>query len=198
MENIAFLGKGKLINQIQNFISSPNIIFDKNGDYPFNAYKNHYINYKWILGFGYYHMEKRVSITEEIIQNNGKFYTYNHPTSYLHPSSQTLNGALIYPMCNIDQHTIINSNVLLNNSVTICHNSNIGMGSYIGPGVMVCGEVNIGKGCFIGAGSIISNGISIGDFSTVGVGTVITKNLPPYSNVIGNPMKILDKKLELI
>ena len=39
---------------------------------------------------------------------------------------------------------------------------------------------------------------SYGDFSTIGVGTVVTKDLPPYSNVIGNPMKVLDKKLKLI
>ena len=176
MKKIAFLGKGKLIYQIQNLISTPSITFDENGDYPFNTYQNYYTSYKWILGFGYYHMEERVSITEEINQNKGKFY----------------------PMCNIDQHCIINQNVLLNNSVTICHNSNIGIGSYISPGVIVCGEVNIGKGCFIGAGSIISNGVDVGDFSTIGVGTVVTKDLPPYSNVIGNPMKVLDKKLKLI
>ena len=198
MKKIAFLGKGKLIYQIQNLISTPSITFDENGDYPFNTYQNYYTSYKWILGFGYYHMEERVSITEEINQNKGKFYTYTHPTSHTHPSSQILDGAIIYPMCNIDQHCIINQNVLLNNSVTICHNSNIGIGSYISPGVIVCGEVNIGKGCFIGAGSIISNGVDVGDFSTIGVGTVVTKDLPPYSNVIGNPMKVLDKKLKLI
>ena len=198
MKKIAFLGKGKLIYQIQNLISTPSITFDENGDYPFNAYQNYYTSYKWILGFGYYHMGERVSITEEINQNKGKFYTYVHPTSHTHPSSQILDGVIIYPMCNVDQHCTINQNVLLNNSVTICHNSNVGIGSYISPGVIVCGEVNIGKGCFIGAGSILSNGVDVGDFSTIGVGTVVTKDLPPYSNVIGNPMKVLDKKLKLI
>jgi acetyltransferase-like isoleucine patch superfamily enzyme len=195
---IAFLGKGKISIQIQNFINSPIISFDEKGDLPFHSYSDHYVNYEWILGFGYYHMEKRVSLTKKIIQNDGKFHTYKHPTSYSHSSSQILDGVIIYPMCNIDQNTIINQNVLLNNSVTICHDSNIGIGSYISPGVVICGEVNIGKGCFIGAGSIISNGVTIGDFSTIGAGTVVSDNLPPYSNAIGNPMKILNKKLKLL
>ena len=195
---IAFLGKGKISTQIQNFINSPIIYFDEKGDLPFNSYSDYYEKYKWILGFGYYHMEKRVSLTEKILKINGKFYTYKHPTSYSHSSSQILGGVVVYPMCNIDQNTIINQNVLLNNSVTICHDSNIGVGSYISPNVVICGEVNIGKGCFIGAGSIISNGVTVGDFSTIGAGTVISKNIPTYSNVIGNPMKTLNKKLKLL
>ena len=70
-------------------------------------------------------------------------------------------------------------------------------GSFVAPGVVVSGNVNIGEGCFIGAGSIISNGVNIGANVIIGAGTVVTKDIPANVSVIGNPMRILDSKLEL-
>lgn len=198
MKSIAFLGNGKLANQIQNFLNKKTKIFDKEGEYEFSSYKDNYEKYNWILGFGYLHMEKRVTITEEIINNNGNFYTYIHPTSYTSPTSNIKEGVIIYPMCNIDNNTIINPSTLINNSVTICHNTIIGTGTYISPGVIISGDVKIGKGCFIGSGVKISNGVQIGDYSVIGIGSVVTKDIPSYTNCIGNPLKVLDKKITLL
>lgn len=49
------------------------------------------------------------------------------------------------------------------------------------------GGVRIGNDCWIGAGAIILNGITIGDGSVVGAGAVVTKDVEPYSVVVGNP-----------
>lgn len=43
----------------------------------------------------------------------------------------------------------------------------------------------------IGAGSVIICGITIGEHSFIGAGSVITKDIPPYSLVIGNPGRII-------
>ena len=81
--------------------------------------------------------------------------------------------------------------------VSISHDSVIGANSFLAPGVVVCGNVRVGKQCFIGAGSVISNGVSIGDNAIIGVGTVVSSDLPAGSSAIGNPMRILDSKIEL-
>ena len=56
-------------------------------------------------------------------------------------------------------------------------------------------EVVIKDGCDIGMGSIILPGVKIEEGSIVGAGSVVTKGIPPYSVVVGNPAKILRKRI---
>ena len=45
----------------------------------------------------------------------------------------------------------------------------------------------------IGANATIICGVTIGEYALIGSGAVITKDIPPYSLVIGNPGKIVGK-----
>lgn len=58
---------------------------------------------------------------------------------------------------------------------------------------MVYQSVKIGRMCWIGEKAIILPGISIGEKSVVGAGAVVTKNIPPYSIVVGNPAKVIKR-----
>lgn len=50
----------------------------------------------------------------------------------------------------------------------------------------------IGNDVWIGYGAIIlSKCVSIGNGAIIGAGSVVTKNVPPYSIVVGNPAKVL-------
>jgi maltose O-acetyltransferase len=44
---------------------------------------------------------------------------------------------------------------------------------------------------WIGAGAVILPGITLGHGAVVGAGAVVTKDVPPYSIVVGNPARIL-------
>jgi len=45
------------------------------------------------------------------------------------------------------------------------------------------------KGATIGANATIVCGITIGQFAFIGAGAVVTKNVAPYSLVVGNPAR---------
>ena len=45
----------------------------------------------------------------------------------------------------------------------------------------------------IGANSTILSGVHIGQHVVVGAGSVVTKNIPPYSVVIGNPARVVKR-----
>lgn len=45
-------------------------------------------------------------------------------------------------------------------------------------------------GCCVGMGAIILPCVTIGEGAIVGVGSVVTKDVPPYTIVVGNPAKI--------
>ena len=49
--------------------------------------------------------------------------------------------------------------------------------------------IHIEDDCWIGAGAIILTGVTVGKGSIVGAGSVVTKNVEPYSVVVGNPAK---------
>ncbi|MBR06535.1 MAG: hypothetical protein CMP48_02530 [Rickettsiales bacterium] len=53
------------------------------------------------------------------------------------------------------------------------------------------GSVVIGNAVWIGDNVIILPGVSIGDGAVIGAGSVVTKNVPPYSVVVGVPAKVI-------
>lgn len=58
------------------------------------------------------------------------------------------------------------------------------------------GPVFIGNDVWIGSGSIILSGVKIGDGAVIGANTVVSKDIPPYTIVAGNPVKIIRKRFE--
>jgi maltose O-acetyltransferase len=52
-------------------------------------------------------------------------------------------------------------------------------------------EIVIEDGVWIGFGAIILPGVTIGFKSVIGAGAVVNKNIPPYSVVVGSPMRII-------
>ena len=118
------------------------------------------------------------------------------------------NNVMIGTMCVIDGNTRIGNNVSIQTGVYIPINTIIEDEVFIGPRVVLTNDkymINpqihtkkpelkgpiIRKGSRIGAGAIILPGIEIGECSIVGAGSVVTKNIPPYSVVVGNPAKII-------
>jgi acetyltransferase-like isoleucine patch superfamily enzyme len=53
------------------------------------------------------------------------------------------------------------------------------------------GAVYIGKNVWIGDKASIMPGVTIGEGCIVGANTVVTKDVPPYSVVVGSPAKIV-------
>ena len=52
-------------------------------------------------------------------------------------------------------------------------------------------DIYLKKGCCIGMKSIVMPGVTVGEGAIVGVGAVVTKDVPPYSVVVGNPAKVV-------
>jgi acetyltransferase-like isoleucine patch superfamily enzyme len=52
-------------------------------------------------------------------------------------------------------------------------------------------ETSIGNDVWIGANAVIIKGINIGDGAIVGASSVVTKDVPPFSIVVGNPARVI-------
>jgi sugar O-acyltransferase (sialic acid O-acetyltransferase NeuD family) len=80
---------------------------------------------------------------------------------------------------------------VVNRAASIGHHTVVGDFAHIGPGATVAGQVTIGNGAFIGAGAVVLPGLHVGAGAIVGAGAVVTKDVAPFSVVVGSPARVL-------
>ena len=134
--------------------------------------------------------------------------------------SHICKGAKIGKNCNIGQNVFIADGAVLGDHCKIQNNVSIYAGVeaedyvFFGPSCVLTNDINprgmhskkgeyiktiLKKGVTLGANSTIVCGNTIGEHALIGAGTVITKDVVPYSIMIGNPGKnigMIDEKGE--
>ena len=118
--------------------------------------------------------------------------------------------------CTIGQNVNIASNVNVGNYVKIQNNVSVYEGVelhdyvFCGPSMVFTNiklprsefpqndsnlylKTIVKKSASIGANATIICGITIGEYALIGSGAVVTKDVPPYSLVIGNPGRVICK-----
>jgi len=95
--------------------------------------------------------------------------------------------------CTIDRgsfaNTIIGKNTMIDNSVHLAHNVNIGEFCFIAGQVGIAGSTQIGNHCMIGGQAGISGHLKIGNNVQIGGGSGVLKHLEDNSKVMGYPAK---------
>jgi len=124
--------------------------------------------------------------------------------------SHIMSNCTIGIKCNIGQNVVVSPDVILGNNVKVQNNVSIYTGVtcdddvFLGPSMVFTNVINprsainrkeqyakthVGKGASIGANATIVCGHDIGEYAFIGAGAVVTKNILPYSLVVGNPAK---------
>lgn len=121
-----------------------------------------------------------------------------------------MKNSVIGENCNIGQNVVVSPEVVLGNNVKVQNNVSIYTGViceddvFLGPSIVFTNIVNprsavirrgeyvktiVEKGASIGANATILCGNKIGKYSFTGAGAVVTREVLPYSLVIGNPAR---------
>ena len=124
--------------------------------------------------------------------------------------SHIMSGCKIGSNCNLGQNVVVSPDVALGDNVKVQNNVSIYTGViceddvFLGPSMVFTNVVNprsavirrdkyvetlVQKGATIGANATIVCGNKIGKFSFIGAGAVVTREVKPYSLVVGNPSR---------
>ena len=112
----------------------------------------------------------------------------------------------------VEHHVKIDDNVRLHSNVFVPEFSILEDGCWLGPNVVLTNALypqstrskdtlqgpTIKRGAKICANVTILPGIKIGEYALVGAGAVVTKDVPPYSVVVGNPAIATNDIRELV
>lgn len=130
--------------------------------------------------------------------------------------SHIQSGSSIGGNCSIGQNVNVGNNVIIGDYVKIQNNVSVYEGVeledyvFCGPSMVFTNikvprceypqkgseyylKTLVKRSASIGANATILCGVTIGEYSLIGSGAVITKDVPPFSLVVGNPGKIIGK-----
>lgn len=116
-------------------------------------------------------------------------------------------GCILSKDVYIDHAVRIGDRCKIQNSVSVYNGVSIGDDVFVGPNVAFTNdrvprafntdwritETKVEKGASLGANSTIVCGITIGEYAMVAAGSVVTKDVPPYTLVMGNPARPVGK-----
>lgn len=101
-------------------------------------------------------------------------------------------GAIICPHSTITANATIGKFFHCNIYSYVAHDCKIGDYVTFAPRVNCNGNVTVEDYAYIGTGAFLRQGVTIGEGAVVGMGAVITKDVEPYTTVVGNPGRVLN------
>lgn len=143
----------------------------------------------------------RKKIAQSCIAQGAKPLILRAENSLIYDHNEIGDGAILCA------NTIITSNVRIgkffhaNIFSYVAHDCIIGDFVTFAPRVHCNGNIHIHDYAYIGTGAILKQGdlekpLIIGEGAVIGMGAVVTKDVPPYTTVVGNPARPLLKLVE--
>lgn len=112
-----------------------------------------------------------------------------HPSAVIAASAELGEGVQVVGGVVVNPFAEVGCDVILNTGCTVDHDCRIGDHAFLGPGVHLGGAVEVGEMAFVGMGAVILPEMTVGEGAVVGAGAVVTKDVEPWTMVVGVPVR---------
>lgn len=164
----------------------------------FELWIKKYDNHKkqsFIVSIGAGYGKDRLLMHQKLRENKLIPIIAVHPSAFIEKSVLLKEGTQVYSHATICVDAIIGKGCIVNTAASIDHECVLAEGVSIGPGARLAGLVKVEKYADIYTGAIILPRITIGQGAVVGAGSVVIKDIEPYSIVVGNPARVIKKRV---
>ena len=147
-------------------------------------------NQVFVMGISEPHVKRIVS--EKLLAKGAKFETVVSPDVIMGDYVEIGEGSVVMTPYNVESGAQIGRFVTLLGS-TIALDGRLGDYSTTG-GFANLTCANIGKEVYVGSHAVILSNVTVGDGAFVGVGSIVIKDVPPYTQVFGNPARVVGER----
>lgn len=138
----------------------------------------------------------RKALTEQMLAAGATVQDVIHPTAQIGPDVQIGRGAVISAFTFLGAGARIGRMFQCNVWTSVHHDCIIGDYVTLAPGARCNGNVHVQDHAYVGASAVIRQGtperpLVIGEGAVVGMGAVVTKDVVPFTTVVGNPARVL-------
>jgi len=141
----------------------------------------------------------RQRVAERFTKAGCSPFTIRASNSVVLDHNQIGEGAILCSFAMVTSNARIGRYFHANIYSYVAHDCEIGDYVTFAPGAKCNGNVVIEDYAYIGTGAILRHGLRsaplrIGRGAVIGMGAVVTKNVAPFTTVVGNPARVLDKR----
>lgn len=117
--------------------------------------------------------------------------TLIHPSANIAETSKLGKGCVVCAGCNVSVNTVLGKHCILNLTVTMGHDSDVGDYVSVMSGAVISGHVVLRERAYLGSNSTVLPFMKVGIHAKVGAGSVVIRNVKDEVTVMGVPAKIL-------
>ena len=125
------------------------------------------------------------------LKDRVSFLTYVHPSVIIFKFAQIGEGSILVSNCLISNSVTIGKFVIMNQGTQIGHDSTIGDFCSLMSSVDLGGKCQLAEKVFIGTGATLIPGVRVGEQAKIGSGSVVIRNVKQKTTVFGNPAKVV-------
>jgi sugar O-acyltransferase (sialic acid O-acetyltransferase NeuD family) len=135
----------------------------------------------------------RITLTQMLEARGLSPLTIVHRSAFVAQNAVLGDGCQVLAQSAVCANARLGRSVIVNTCASVDHDCVVEDGVHIAPGGRLAGEIRVGAGAFVGAGAVILPRLRIGESAIVGAGAVVTRDVPPYTTVVGNPARPITK-----